>query len=68
MTYCCLLIQGKTPLHWAAENGHDKTCSLLISTGASLNVQDKDVSNHITSVISTSYYYDNNSISLLFST
>ncbi len=33
---------GRTPLHWAAENGHRDVCSYLIQIGADVNAKSKD--------------------------
>jgi len=33
---------GKTPLFWAASNGHEESCRLLIDHGADFNTQDRD--------------------------
>ena len=39
---CLTLFQwGKTPLHYAAENGRDQSCKVLLEAGASVNIQSK---------------------------
>ena len=35
------VLQQKTPLHLAAENGHHETVSVLLAAGADVNVQDR---------------------------
>ena len=37
-------MQGFTPLHWAARNGHDACVELLLDAGAYKEAADKDVS------------------------
>jgi ankyrin repeat protein len=38
-----LFLKGSTPLHDAAGQGHREVVELLISAGASLSVEDKEV-------------------------
>lgn len=35
-------IEGRTALHWAADQGHTAICSFLLSQGADANVTDQD--------------------------
>jgi len=35
-------VNGGTPLHWAAEEGHKETAELLIAKGADVNAKEED--------------------------
>ena len=37
------IIQGQTPLHYAAKNGHGTCCSILLSAGCTVDCIDNDV-------------------------
>ena len=36
-----VVLFGRTPLHWASENGHSNTVTLLLSYGGNIDVKDK---------------------------
>ena len=38
-----VIIQGRTPLHWAAENGHGTCCSIFLSAGSHVDCTDGNV-------------------------